>query len=259
MDWGLAEEDFRFMIDLEPHGCFVAKENSKVVGLATTISFGEVGWIGNVIIERDRRDRGYGSLLVRHAMDYLKGVGTQTIGLYAYLRAVPLYERLGFKSDVVFEVLEGRPLSPPCGRDVRKADEKDLDDIFDLDICCFGGSRKRLLERIALKKGNLCYVGWRGDKLLGFVFAKRYSEMAEVGPLVCRIGYEQVSTDLLYAIMGDLTDLKVRICVTKNAELFVPTLKNWGFNELFQVVRMFYGKPVIDRGCLVVAESLERG
>ena len=108
MDWGLAEEDFRFMMDLEPSGCFVAIEDGKAVGLATTINFGQVGWIGNVIIEKDRRNRGIGSLLVEHAMNYLKQRKTETIGLYAYLRAVPLYSRLGFRTDTNLVVLEGQ-------------------------------------------------------------------------------------------------------------------------------------------------------
>ncbi len=259
MDWGFAEEDFRFMMDLEPNGFFVAMEDGKAVGLATTINFGQVGWIGNVIIEKDRRNKGIGSLLVEHAMNYLKERRTRAVGLYSYLRAVPLYRRLGFKSDVNFVVLKGQSMSKPAGRDVRKAEEKDLTGIFDLDFCCFGGSRKRLLERIVSNKKNLCYVGCKGAELLGFLVAKRYSELAEIGPMVCRREYEKLPTDLLYAILGDLTGLEVQICVAKNAEKLLSTLKNLGFNERFQVVRMFYGETVSDNGCLVAAESLERG
>lgn len=259
MDWGFAEEDFRFMMDLEPNGCFVAIEDGKAVGLATTINFGQVGWIGNVIIEKDRRNKGIGSLLVEHAMNYLKERRTRTVGLYAYLRAVPLYKRLGFKSDANFVVLKGQSVSKSAGRDVRKAEEKDLAGIFDLDCCCFGGSRKRLLERIISNRRNLCYVGCKGDKLLGFVFAKRYSELVEVGPMVCRREYEKFPTDLLYALLKDLTGFEVHISVTENAEQLLSTLKSLGFNQRFQVVRMFHGETVSDNGCLVAAESLERG
>jgi ribosomal protein S18 acetylase RimI-like enzyme len=170
MDWGLAEEDFRFMMDLEPSGCFVAMEDGKAVGLVTTINFGQVGWIGNVIIEKDRRNRGIGSLLVEHAMNYLKQRKTETIGLYAYLRAVPLYSRLGFRTDTNFVVLEGQSVSKPARRNVREAEEKDLAGILNLDSYCFGGVRKRLIERIFSNKMNLCYVGCRGDELLGMRF-----------------------------------------------------------------------------------------
>lgn len=259
MGWGLAEEDFRFMLDLEPNGCFVVMEDGKAVGIATTINFGQVGWVGNVIIEKDRRNRGIGSLLVEHALDYLKERKTEIIGLYAYLRAVPLYSRLGFRSDTNFVVLEGQAVSKPARGNVRAAEDKDLAGILNLDSCCFGGVRRRLLERIFSNKMNLCYVGCSGDELLGFVFAKRYSELAEVGPLVCRREFEKLPIDLLYAILGDLSDLKVRICVAEDAERVFSTLRGLGFNELFKVVRMFYGGTVSDNGCLVAAESLERG
>lgn len=70
MNWQLTEEDFEFMLRLEPEGCSVLLHNSRRVGILTTISFDKTGWIGNVIVDEDCRKRGAGSLLVKHAMDY---------------------------------------------------------------------------------------------------------------------------------------------------------------------------------------------
>ena len=54
------------------------------MGIATCISFGKVGWFGNLIVKEEIRHKGAGSLLVKHAIDYLQGKGVETIGLYAY-------------------------------------------------------------------------------------------------------------------------------------------------------------------------------
>ena len=84
MDWNMATSDFEFMSSLEPEGCFVVFQGSERVGIATSISFGEVGWFGNLIVKQETRSRGVGGLVVKHAVNYLKSKGVKTIGLYAY-------------------------------------------------------------------------------------------------------------------------------------------------------------------------------
>ena len=84
MNWNMAPEDFEFNATLEPEGCLVAYDGSERIGIATCISFGSVGWFGNLIVDEKYRKKGVGSLLVKHAVNYLQGKGVKTIGLYAY-------------------------------------------------------------------------------------------------------------------------------------------------------------------------------
>jgi GNAT superfamily N-acetyltransferase len=111
MDWNMALEDFEFMAKLEPKGCFVLFQGSERVGIATSVSFGKVGWFGNLIVKEDHRKKGAGAFLVKHAVDYLKGTGVETIGLYAYLHLIGFYENFGFKPDVDFLVFQRSSMS----------------------------------------------------------------------------------------------------------------------------------------------------
>jgi len=259
MNWDMADEDFEFMTQLEPEGCLVLLDDSEKVGIATTISFGELGWLGNVIVRESNRGRGSGSTLVKHAIEYLKGRGVKTIGLYGYIERIPFYFRHGFVYDSEFIVLKGGKLSAsPSAVHLREVGRDDFQDIVALDSLCFGASRRRLLERILLGSGNLCYVYRDGGQMLGFVMAKVYEEMAEVGPLVCARQHEEVAVDLLKAIVSRLKGLEASICVLANEPGMITALKSFGFREDFHLARMFHGPPVVS-DCVYVAESLERG
>ena len=51
MDWNMAESDLEFMTKLEPDGCFVLLHGDEPVGMATCISYGKIGWFGNLAVK----------------------------------------------------------------------------------------------------------------------------------------------------------------------------------------------------------------
>jgi GNAT superfamily N-acetyltransferase len=257
MDWNLTKEDFMFMQQLEPKGCFILLDNAERVGVATSIGFDTMGWIGNVIIREDYRGKGAGSLLVKHALKYLKRQ-VETIGVYAYLDTIPFYQRLGFEYDSTFRVLKGKrvpSLGPSHGREATQAD---ISEIIALDERCVGASRSKLLKSLLLDSRNLCYVAEEQRSLRGFVVAKVYHEGAEVGPLVCQEGCVDIALDLLKAALHRLKGVEAVMCIPAKASRIRNTVMLWGFREDFRVARMFYGTPVVGDS-VFLAESLERG
>ena len=110
MNWNMAIEDFEFLTSLEPDGCFVAFQGSIRVGIATSISFGKVGWFGNLIVKEEHQNKGVGSFLVKHAVNYLQSKGVKRIGLYAYPHLAGFYSGLGFERDEDFYVLYAEAL-----------------------------------------------------------------------------------------------------------------------------------------------------
>ncbi|MCW4037286.1 MAG: GNAT family N-acetyltransferase [Candidatus Bathyarchaeota archaeon] len=258
MNWNLVEEDFQFMTDLEPEGCFIIWDESERIGVATTISYGKVGWLGNVIVREEYRGRGVGSLLVKHALDFLIKQDVETIGLYAYQNKIPFYQRLGLEYDSDFIVLRGKPDSSSEQVHQREASKNDERKIIDLDHFCFGASRRKLLAPILSESSNICYVDKEKGLIRGFVVAKVYHEMAEVGPLVCQRGYPDIAIDLLKAALNRVKGLEVVTCIPEKETIIRSTLMKQGFSEAFRVVRMFYGVPRLN-DCIYMAESLERG
>jgi GNAT superfamily N-acetyltransferase len=259
MNWNMATEDFEFMQKLEPEGCFVLFHGSERVGIATSISFGKVGWFGNLVVKEDYRRKGAGALLVTHAVKYLESTGVETIGLYAYPRLIGFYKNLGFKPNVDFSVLQGKPVYSLVEETshLRDAKKRDAAALIDFDFHCSGAYRKKLLEPILFNTGNLCYVS-TNDEIIGYIAAKVYDEMAEVGPLLCLQNRADVAVTLLRNVLGKLRNLDVFTCVPAEETALLETLFKAGLREDFRVTRMFLG-PAVAKSCIYLTESLERG
>ena len=258
MNWNMAPEDFQFMASLEPNGCFVLFEGSKRVGIATCISYGKVGWFGNLIVQEDYRHRGAGSALVTHAVDYLHDKGVQTIGLYAYPNLTRFYGGLGFKSDEDFSVLWKEHFSSITAKVLPAVGRGQLSSINRLDSQCFGGDRKKLLESIVLEKGNASYCVSDSSGLVGYVAATIYETIAWIGPLVCQAARSDVATLLVDAVLTKVGGKSVYSVVPKKEVALLELFLSLGFKEEFFVSRMFFGeKPATN--CIYLAESLERG
>jgi GNAT superfamily N-acetyltransferase len=258
MNWNMRVEDFEFMVNLEPQGCFVQFQGKERVGIATSIGFGKVGWFGNFIVKEGVRGEGAGSLLIKNAIDYLKNKGVETIGLYAYPHLVKFYESFGFESDIDFLVLKGKAAFPTTQEMLKAAKKRDIPELIDLDCRCFGANRKKLLEPILLKEGNLCYISTENSEITGYVAAKVYDKMAEVGPVICHANRVKEALLLLKTILIRLNGLEVFTYIPKKETELLNMLYKAGLKEDFRVVRMFLG-PAIAKNCIYAAESLERG
>ncbi len=258
MNWSMTTEDFVFNVKLEPAGCFVLFDDHERVGIATSISYGRVGWFGNLVVAEAYREKGAGTLLVEHAVNYLKSVGVEAIGLYAYPHLLGFYGKFGFKLDVDFLVLKAEKVSSVDEGKLEKVEKQNLPALSNFDGRCFGASRKKLLEQILLGKGNLCYVSMEESEVVGYVAAKVSGGLAEVGPLVCRGSRRETATDLLKAVLAKLNGTEAFMYLPASEKNLVETAVNTGFQEQFRLVRMFLGSHAAEE-CVYIAESLERG
>jgi predicted N-acetyltransferase YhbS len=258
MNWNMKLEDFQFMTQFERDGCFVLFEDSKSIGIATCISYGKVGWFGNLIVKEEIRHKGAGSLLLKHAIDYLQGKGVETIGLYAYTNLLTFYGNFGFKPDEDYTVWHAQVLNSSSGETLPKIGKRRFQAIAKFDGECFGAHRTKLLESIILEEGNLSYYVSKGGEIVGYVAATVYETMAWVGPLMCQEGNVDAAVSLLNAILAKLTGRSVYVAVPKKEIALIYMLCAAGFKEDFSVVRMFFGPKTI-KNCIYLAESLERG
>jgi hypothetical protein len=258
MNWNMTPGDFEFMMKLEPRGCFVLFHSQERVGIATSVSFGKVGWFGNFIVKGDFRREGAGSLLMKHAIDFLKRKRVATIGLYAYPHLVKFYQSLGFETDIDFLVLQGKAAFPTPQELAKAAKKQDAPEVITFDHRCFGASRKKLLEPILLNTNNSCFILTENNEITGYVAVKVYDKMAEVGPLICPANRVEAAVLLLKTILGSFKGFNIFMTIPEKEAALLDILFKAGLKEDFRVTRMFLG-PAVAKNCIYAAESLERG
>ena len=258
MNWNMTVADFEFMIKLEAQGCLVLFHGQKRLGMVTCISYGQMGWLGNLIVKEEARREGVGNILITRAKDYLKKKGAETIGLYAYPNIIKFYENFGFKSDIEFLVLKGKSTLLSNQKVLKDAKRKDISELITFDHNYFGANRQKLLESVLLNKNNLCYISTINNKIVGYVIAKIFNEMVELGPLICNVNRIKEAVLLLKTILDKLNGLEVFAYVPKKETTLLHLLCQAGLKEEFRVMRMFCG-PAVTKNCIYTAESLERG
>jgi GNAT superfamily N-acetyltransferase len=106
-DWNQLEADWQRQLHLEPDGNFVAELGGVPVGTACCCVFDAVAWINMVLVDRDQRGQGIGTMLMRHVLHYLDERGIPSIRLDATALGQPVYEKLGFSGDFTLERYEG--------------------------------------------------------------------------------------------------------------------------------------------------------
>jgi predicted GNAT family acetyltransferase len=258
MNWNMEVGDFRFNQFLEPEGCLVLFNDSVLVGMATCLSFGKMGWFGNFIIKKEYRGRGIGCLLLEHAVSYLRGRGVESIGLYAYPYFGEFYSRFGFKADIDLTVMCSNCLQTDNLGVSKFESQPDFSVLAHFDRQFFGADRSRLLKSIMSEKTNLCYASMDGKEVAGYVLAKVYERTAEIGPLVCHADKSDVAFELLKTVLSMLRNRRVLLYLPQNQGKMEEFLLGLGFRKDFSLLRMFLGKPQIQSG-MHLAESLERG
>ncbi len=184
--WICGRWEFEFLLRSFPQGCFVCRDGEKTLAYITSVSYGESGWIGNLLVRPDVRKRGLGRTLMERAVSELLSRGVQTIWLTASAQGSGLYRQLGFvEIDEVkrwsrttnrraASAATPRDMAPAAFNPVEPA-EFDIDPAAELDRVGWGDRRDSLLQ-VSFARGEL----YRNSD--GFLCCQRWDGGTQIGP-----------------------------------------------------------------------------
>jgi GNAT superfamily N-acetyltransferase len=202
--WGAQRGEFQGLYAHDPQGCFVAEgrgrgdRDERRIGICIATSYGDVGFLGMLVVVPEARGRGIGRCLLDRAIGYLHSRGVRTIGLDGVQAAVPLYERLGFRKRCPSLRFRGTPQGQMHSR-VRPMRTADLGAVCVLDWRAFGADRGFFLRRRFAQESALCKVLEQDGRIGGFILGRCSGKSITGGPWVVRPEVERPA-DLVEAV-----------------------------------------------------------
>ena len=238
--WNQTENDWRRLLRLEPSGCFCATFDGEVVGTATTTSYrSELAWIGMVLVDPKRRQRGIATRLMNAALEYLAKAGVATVKLDATPAGCSLYRKLGFKDESLIERWVGIAGSHKVSCSNLDAAVRGEALIFDRQA--FGAERSKLLEMLIDDCCVTPLVTTTADgHLTGYGLAREGSAAVYAGPLLATS--TDAATTLLDGLLSQVSGQRVYVDLNRNFTGGRKILTERGFVKQRDLVRMFYGQ-----------------
>ena len=163
-EWGDRSVFLGWAVEFPPSRLFVAEDAGRIVGTGIATANGPVGWVGTIFVAPDRRREGLGDALTRTVIDDLESRGCRTLVLTATDAGRPLYERLGFETQMPQGFFTAAGLAPSnADEGVQPFDPSMLPGVIALDRLATGEDRSAVLERLASPESSRVLLGADGE------------------------------------------------------------------------------------------------
>lgn len=240
--WGITPSAMQRLLQLNARGCFIAQEGTRKLGLTTTTIYGgRIAWIGNVIVDKDRRGKHVGRSLVQHATSFLQKMHVPHIALYCFEENAKFYENLGFVKNVRFLRLRRSKTKPSKPRPAQSFLHKPtLGEVLAADKRVFGADRSKLLRAI-LRTKAAWYVGSsRDSSSVSYLVVKAYRDDYEIGPWVCINPTTSEPEQLIEEAFAKMRRAPVEVSCLRDHRRVRALLQVRGFRVLREGYRMLY-------------------
>ncbi len=228
--WMSTELDFQEILTHDPRGSFIGEIGGQSVGMVCTVAYDRFGFIGNLIVIPEQRGRGLGEELMVYAMRYLRNLGLSTHMLDGVAKAIPLYERLGFRKVSKSLRLEGRSaVNQVQGSRAMLVQDIEMLSVYDED--CFGSNRRVFLQNRFDNFPNLCFVSQEGSTVNGYIMGSESGDVVRIGPWV--VTEDDGTADaLLSSLLAAAPNRTIRVGVLESNEKALRVLQSHGFRQI---------------------------
>ncbi len=165
-------QEIKTFFEFDPAGCLIAEIDSHPVGICIATTYQKSGFIGELIVSPQARRAGIGRQLMLTAMQYVQNKSIHPVYLDAVLKAVPLYESLGFRKATRSLRFFGQVPAFPSS-DIFPITIKELPAILEIDHRVFGEDRSFFLKQRIQNYPRLNYF-WKDDRgIQSYLFARQ--------------------------------------------------------------------------------------
>jgi hypothetical protein len=123
-------------------------EHGSCCGFISVVIYTTSGWIGNLLVDPQKRGHGYGSTLLNFAMTHLETSKLERVWLTASAQGTPLYRRRNFTTVAQIVRWSGQGTGQVTNHETHSAGNG-LKQLLELDRQCWTESRSPLLNLLA--------------------------------------------------------------------------------------------------------------
>lgn len=183
---GWAVHEWALLAVLEaPARTVVVARRGRVVAIGSGMPYGQLGFVGNMVVDDGHRRLGLGSEVLGAIIAHLEAEGCTRLELYATDDGKQLYPRHGFElagGSAMARVPTEVRLAPPVGTPVEIAGAPHLDLLVAYDTPRFGGDRRPLIARFLADPTRPVLVARRAGHIVGWGWLRPESD--RIGPFV---------------------------------------------------------------------------
>ena len=237
--WNQTHADWRRLLRLAPDGCFAARVDGRLAGtVTTTIYEPALAWIWMMIVHPTARRQGIGAALMTRALDHLAAAGVSCVKLDATPAGMPLYHRLGFEEEMLFERWQG--VASPVDSTALALDQRAaLAPVLPLDRAAFGADRSLLLAELDADALAAHMVRESDPHVEGYALARAGRIATYLGPVVST--NRALAGRLLDAVLSRFSGQQVCIDVNSAGLLDTARLAERGLTPTRPLMRMRRG------------------
>ncbi len=209
---------------------FSINYKNQVIGFGNVFLFEKVSWLGNIIIDENYRNKGLGTKITSHLIDFSISKGANSLILIATDQGTPLYKKLGFEidSDYKFFIKLNTKVTSNTLQ-LRKVKDNELSDIISMDFKITAENRSKLLKIYQ----NSIYAIADDQEIKGYYISDLGNGF---------IASTDRSTGV--KLLKKLATNKSNIVIPERNELALKTVIDIGFEFHHKAPRMCFGRKI---------------
>lgn len=184
VEWAAIDWALRAVLEPPDARCLVVTDEANaIVGVGSGISYGPLGWVGNMIVAEPHRRRGVGAAILEAIVASLDDRGCTRLELFATESGRPLYARHGFTltgPSTTALVPRSTPITSDPALEITASN--DADEVSRYDRPRFGGDRRGLLAMMAADPERPLLSARRDGQLVGYLWLR--PDGPRIGPFL---------------------------------------------------------------------------
>lgn len=157
--WGMRRDDWELMLSADAIVAVGGRHESDLVATATVAQYGDLGWIGCVLVDVAYRRQGWGTEIFTAAC---KTADVPVLGLDANPAGKSIYKERGFSELLSVRQYKGAP-DPACSPHIYGIEPSELGDLIQFDRARTGVDRGWLLRAVIADSATHAFIHRNGD------------------------------------------------------------------------------------------------